>query len=131
MPKKHLEVVELQLGIDTDKLSTKPVLFGATQVKIDQFKDTKIEETISDSAAKELIKIEEQTTHQLITTCFNKLLEAGGTGVDSIEISGICGGKSMLSIMVRLNNLIKKRGGLWKVTKKKSNGKTIYYLKTT
>jgi hypothetical protein len=130
MSKKPLEVVDLLLGIDSDKLSTKPELSTKTQTNINAHDETKLREKEEDDRAKEKIKEAEQNIIKQTTECFNKLLDAGNTGIDSLTLQAICGGKNMLSISGRLSNLIKKRGGLWKLHKRKLGGKTIYCLKT-
>lgn len=131
MSKKIIEIVELQLGIDTDKLSTKPSISNQTQNKIESYHEAQLKNKEIEDNAKNKIQEAEQSTNKQIIECFNKLLEVGDIGIDSIVIIGMCSGKSMLSIMVRLNNLIKKRGSLWKVHKRKNGGKTFYYLKIT
>jgi hypothetical protein len=124
---KRLQIVNLELGI-SQKLQTQeiPVVSQPTQEKIANI--INIAEDRKDAAVALQNKLSEKDNH--IERIFKSLMDSGSNGmlIDDV-IKGYEG--NIISLTVRLNNLIKKRGNLWKLKKTHKEGKIRYYLKTT
>lgn len=124
---KRLQIVNLELGISqTLQTQETPKIPQPIQEKI--INVINIAEERKNAAIALQNKLSEKDNH--IERTFKALIDAGPNGIPVDEIiKGYDG--NIISLTVRLNNLIKKRGGLWKLKKIRREGKIYYCFKTT
>ena len=125
--KKKIEIINLELGIEPTKLTIPPVLNQETANKIDELIQNEVKE--QNVEQKEQKIIEQQQKEDITDKCLHLLLESRGNGIPSEELVKLSN-NNLSSLILRLNNLIKKRGALWKIKKKRVQGKTFYIILT-
>ena len=128
---KKLEVIELNLGIDPENLTKKPPISPATQQRIDQFAQQKTAEQAAIIKYKQKKQEEEKLKEEAATKVYKALSETPNNGLTIDDLIKIAETPDIISVMVRLRNMIKKRGNLWKIQKGKHNGKSVYRFTPT
>ena len=133
MPKSKIEIIDLNLGFDPRDLTTRP---QTSEKTIEKAKDLIAHEQIEQKAIqdhKERLAQENQKKDEALEACLKKLIERVDTKeTTSIEeVLTITGSIDPVGIMIRLRNLIKRRGSLWEIKKTRAGGKTQYFLVPT
>lgn len=124
--KKKLDVINLELGIEPDKLITPPGVTEKTQQKLSEIIEFKQEEQQVQQHKIAAAELKEEVADKAL----HLLLEEGMDGVPVEELNKLANG-NLSGLILRVNNLIKKRGDLWKLKKKTMRGKAYYILKTS
>lgn len=126
MENKRIQIINLELGIDTVKPDH---ISETTTQKIDK------EVTI---AKKEQVRIQEivaKRKHEnipieLIEAGFKALINASEQGKEVLrsDLLKMTNTDNILSLSLKLRHLIKSRGGHYKITSRKLNGEVYYSL---
>ncbi len=123
MEKKKLTIVNLELGINPEL---------ETEVKISPQTEAKIQKVVKDSVNDEklLAAVREKREHESIEKCLQALVKATEKNetISATHLLEMAGCENLVSVMVRVKNLIAKRGGIWVIRKKKVDGVNHYYL---
>jgi molecular chaperone DnaK (HSP70) len=130
MSKKKLEIIDLELGIDVSDLTATPPISPETQEQIDLKIRLAKQETDAIKRVKAKREKQQNQKDSIIEQCFKTLLEANDKDekVPLEEIQKISGDMKLSSVVLMINNLIKKRGNLWCLIKSTKNKKKYYHL---
>ena len=123
---KKIKIIELELGIDVDL--SKPTLHINTEQQIkNKIELAKQEQEAIDSVRE---KRQQKKINKHIEECFRELLEANKQGKEltAKKLLEIAETNNLSSLILRLNNYIKKRGELWKIKKRKSKKDILYSI---
>jgi len=123
MEKKKLIVVNLELGVNPE-LETDIPISPQTEAKIQKI----VKDSVDDD--KLLDAVREKREHQTIEKCLQALVKATEKNetISATHLLEIAEHDNLVSVMVRIKNLIAKRGGIWVIRKKKVDGVSHYYL---
>jgi len=123
MEKKKLIVVNLELGINPEL---------ETNIQISPQTEAKIQKVVKDSVDDEkLLKaVREKREQESIEKCLQALVKATEKNetISATHLLEMAEHDNLVSVMVRIKNLIAKRGGIWIIKKKKADGVNQYYL---
>lgn len=117
--KQKIEVIDLELGIEVNNT---PPICESTLSKINEKIDVCSKE-------QEIIERVKEKKERAIEQCFQKLLETAqtdGVEIDQKTLLAIAGTNNVISLMLGIKNLMRKRGNLWVIVKHK-RGATVYY----
>lgn len=130
---KKIEIIDLDLGFDPQSLTTKPPLSEKTAERLDQLIKHEQKEQKAIQNYKEQKQQTEQKREEALENCLKKLIElTEQKELLSIEdLLKICESDEPVGTMIRLRNLIKKRGNLWDIKKRRVDNKTKYQLVPT
>lgn len=133
MGKKKLDVVELELGVDVTDVTARPKLHPETEENIARRIRLAKQETDAIKRLHEKRDKERQDKEKATEQCFRLLLDANKKGekVPVAKLITKAGDMTLSTLILRLNNLIKKRGELWKIKKTQSKKKMYYHLTTS
>ena len=123
MEKQKLIIVNIELGINPEL---------ETDIKISPQTETKIQKVVKDSVDDEklLAAVREKREHESIEKCLQTLVKATEKNetISATHLLEIAECDNLVSVIIRIKNLIAKRGGIWIIRKKKSDGVNHYYL---
>lgn len=129
MAKKKIEVVELNLGVDLEPVEPDSV-HPDTRKKINQkIRLADMEKQAMDQVRQKRQKQQEQK-QSAVEQAYQTLQQAYKDNqlVELQQLQQISDTDRFSSFILRLNNYIKKRGGIWKLRKKTKNKIKYYYL---
>lgn len=130
MAKQKIEIIELNLGIDPN-LGVKPTINPQTESRIEHLKERQTQEQENITAYLDKKKQEEQSREEGVEKVYKILSSDPNTGLNSAELLIVANSADIVGTMVRLRNLIRKRGDLWAIRKNKIADKTVYRFKPT
>jgi hypothetical protein len=126
---KKIEIINLDLGIDPEQTIKKPTISQPTIDKIEKAIDLNKKEQV---AFKKVIekRQQKQTHSDIIETLLATLLSAAANKheLSSSEILEITKSSNLSGTMLRLRNLIKRRGNDYKIISRREDGIAYYSL---
>lgn len=117
---RRLPIVSLDLGIEP--IIAKEVVSEKTVEKIQD----RLTRAVSEHKITEKVDQQLKQKEEAVNKCYQKLVDAGSEGITVEEL--LVDYDNLISLIGKIRNIIKKRGDIWKLRKRRKQGKTYYYL---